>query len=268
MGTLYSYQRMYNEALLCYKKSLACDKALSDTIGMILSLRDIAGEYWGLQKKDSVVYYYKEAYHLAEKSNKEDLITMLSNQIAGFYAEIGDYIQAKNYLIETDASNSYSRSTVYSISAKLYHNLGKLDSATYYYQKLLIDGTLYAKRIANKGLAQIAAHKGKPNEALIYYQSYELITDSIYAMQDAENIRQLAVVYDYQLREKENNRLKSITAKQREMLFIISIIFLVFISLLSIYILYNRYRHIQTLRRLRELEIIKDILPDRNLLSR
>lgn len=258
MGTLYSYQRMYNEALLCYKKSLACDKALSDTTGMILSLRDIAGEYWGLQKKDSVEYNYRKAYHLARISNKEDLVTMLSNQIAGFYAEMADYVQAKKYLIETDASNLYSRSAVYSISAKLYHNIGNLDSATYYYKKLLVEGTLYAKRIANKGLAQIAAHKGKPNEALIYYQSYELITDSIYAMQDAENIRQLAVVYDYQLREKENNRLKSITAKQREMLFVVAIIFLVLISLLSIYILYNRYRHIQTLRRLRELEIIKD----------
>jgi len=96
MGTLYSYQRMHNEALLCYKKSLACDKALSDTIGMVLSLRDIAGEYWGLQKKDSVEYYYRKAYHLAKISNKEDLVTMLSNQIAGFYAEMADYVQAKN----------------------------------------------------------------------------------------------------------------------------------------------------------------------------
>ena len=245
MGTLYSYQRMYNEALLCYKKSLACDKALSDTIGMILSLRDIAGEYWGLQKKDSVEYYYRKAYHLARISNKEDLVTMLSNQIAGFYAEMADYVQAKKYLIETDASNLYSRSAVYSISAKLYHNIGNLDSATYYYKKLLVEGTLYAKRIANKGLAQIAAHKGKPNEALIYYQSYELITDSIYAMQDAENIRQLAVVYDYQLREKENQRLKQRNYTQQITFLIIIIIAIVICSSMWLYSQYHRRKQME-----------------------
>lgn len=245
MGTLYSYQRMHNEALLCYKKSLACDKALSDTIGMVLSLRDIAGEYWGLQIKDSVEYYYRKAYHWAKISNNEDLVTMLSNQIAGFYAEMANYVQAKKYLIETDASNLYSRSAVYSISAKLYHNLGKLDSATYYYKKLLVEGTIYAKRIANKGLAQIAAHKGKPNEALIYYQSYELITDSIYAMQDAENIRQLAVVYDYQLREKENQRLKQRSYAQQITFLILIIIAIVICSSLWIYSQYHRRKRLE-----------------------
>ena len=163
---------------------------------------------------------------------------MLRNQIAGFYAEMADYVQAKKYLIKTDASNLYSRSAVYSISAKLYHNIGNLDSATYYYKKLLVEGTLYAKRIANKGLAQIAAHKGKPNEALIYYQSYELITDSIYAMQDAENIRQLAVVYDYQLREKENHRLE-IKNKEKERQIIL--IFWITLLLSASFIIYYQY---------------------------
>ena len=163
----------------------------------------------------------------------------------GFYAEMADYVQAKKYLIETDASNLYSRSAVYSISAKLYHNIGNLDSATYYYKKLLVEGTLYAKRIANKGLAQIAAHKGKPNEALIYYQSYELITDSIYAMQDAENIRQLAVVYDYQLREKENQRLKQRNYTQQITFLIIIIIAIVICSSMWLYSQYHRRKQME-----------------------
>jgi DNA-binding CsgD family transcriptional regulator len=65
-------------------------------------------------------------------------------------------------------------------------------------------------------------------------------------------------LYNYQLREKENQQLKAITHQQREWLLIAVLLTFVLISFFIIYYIQGRYKHMQTLHRLRELEIIKE----------
>lgn len=258
MGTLFYYQMMYEEALPCHKNSLVCDISLKDTAGMILSLRDIAEDYWGLQKLDSTEYIYKEALQLSSKANIKDLTLMLNNQIAGFYTEIGNYIQAKNYLIPADLQNSYSRSATYSIAAKLYHAMGMADSASYYYKALLDDGTIYAKKMGHRGLAEIALEQNDQQTIISHLESYLELHDSIQNMDQKEMLYKMQSLYNYQLREKENQQLKAITHQQREWLLIAVLLTFVLISFFIIYYIQGRYKHMQTLHRLRELEIIKE----------
>lgn len=258
MGTLFYYQMMYEEALPCHKNSLVCDISLKDTAGMILSLRDIAEDYWGLQKLDSTEYIYKEALQLSSKANIKDLTLMLNNQIAGFYTEIGNYIQAKNYLIPADLQNSYSRSATYSIAAKLYHAMGMADSASYYYKALLDDGTIYAKKMGHRGLAEIALEQNDQQTIISHLESYLELHDSIQNMDQKEMLYKMQSLYNYQLREKENHSLELKNNAQQRTILIIFIFALTVSTILLIYSHYHRRRHSQ-LERLYKVQQEQDL---------
>ena len=61
MGSLFTYQGLYQEALEMHQKSLQCSEMLKDTVGMIYSMRDVVLEYRCLGQNDSVLPYYKKA---------------------------------------------------------------------------------------------------------------------------------------------------------------------------------------------------------------
>ena len=259
MGMLFLYQDVYEEAIKANRQSLQCSYNINDTIGAIYSLRDIGTNFTAFHQTDSALYYYNQAYELAVSFKDQEMQGIVLRALTSIYLQLGDTEMAQTTLQKslkcyTDAS----KLAIVSLSANLHKQIGNLDSATYFYQQLFEIGDIFDCYDAHKGLAYIANKKGNIQSVLYHTAKYQQCHDSIIDSMNSESIRKMQSLYNYQLREKENNRLKSITAKQREMFFIISIIFLVFISLLSIYILYNRYRHIQTLRRLRELEIIKD----------
>ena len=246
MGTLFSYQRIYDEALEYHQKSLSCDRLLGDTIGMILSLRDIAGEYWNQLQADSVLTYYQQAYDLALQLGQTRYIYMLRNQLASFYREIGKYDTAMQYIVPSaNSDNFYSKSAAYSITAELYYKQGEIDSATYYYKELLDYGTIYARSDAHKVLSEIAAKQGRPQQALLHFQEHQNLEDSIHQMDDAEAVRHLHSLYNYQLRERENHKLiLENERKERNLLLIVTISCLV-CSLLFIYIQHIRRKRNQ-----------------------
>lgn len=259
MGTLFLYQDVYEEAIKANRQSLQCSLFLNDTIGIIYSLRDIGTTFTAFHQADSALHYYNQAYELAVSIKDKDMQGIVLRAMTSLYLQLGDIELAQTTLqkslnYHTEASNL----AIISLSAKLQQQIGNMDSATYYYQQLLETGDLFDCYDAHKGLAYIAQEKGNIQSALQHIEKYQLCHDSIIDYINSENIQKMQSLYNYQLREKENNRLKSITGKQREMLLFTVIVFLVLIFLLSIYFLYNRYKHIQTLRRLRELEIIKN----------
>ena len=259
MGTLFLYQDVYEEAIKANRQSLQCSLFLNDTIGIIYSLRDIGTTFTAFHQADSALHYYNQAYELAVSIKDKDMQGIVLRAMTSLYLQLGDIELAQTTLqkslnYHTEASNL----AIISLSAKLQQQIGNMDSATYYYQQLLETGDLFDCYDAHKGLAYIAQEKGNIQSALQHIEKYQLCHDSIIDYINSENIQKMQSLYNYQLREKENNRLKSITGKQREMLLFTVIVFLVLIFLFSIYFLYNRYKHIQTLRRLRELEIIKN----------
>ena len=64
MGMLFLYQGLYNEALDVFKKRHICNVELKDSVGMVYTLRDMADAYRNINKEDSSIYYYREAYNM------------------------------------------------------------------------------------------------------------------------------------------------------------------------------------------------------------
>lgn len=209
MGTLFSYQNLYVEAIDMFKHSLQSNLILKDTVGMIYNFRDMASNYQNLLQQDSALYYYEKSYQFSKVINRIDLENAIQSQIARYYINIGNYkdayypLQAALHDIERP-----NRSGIYSIAARYYFNVGMKDSAVCYFQQLQDCGTLYAKEAAARGLAEITLSQGKNIAAARHLYQALLLGDSIHKITVTEDIRRSHALYKHQVREKENQRLK------------------------------------------------------------
>ena len=64
MGTLFLYQKIYDEALKMFKKALECNNIKENDTSIVFNLRDIANTYRCINQNDSSQYYFQKAYDL------------------------------------------------------------------------------------------------------------------------------------------------------------------------------------------------------------
>ncbi|MDR0961763.1 MAG: amino acid ABC transporter permease [Mediterranea sp.] len=227
LGTQFFYQDLYDEAMNMHKQAYQYSLNHNDSTGMILDLNSIAVTFSYMQPIDSAFYYNQQAFEMAKKLNNTKLLGLLSAQRASFYKKIEQYDLAMDN-IHFSMENLYtpSKSATYSIAAKLYHQANRIDSATYYYNQLLECGTIYAKQASHRGLAEIAISRNKPEEAVTHLTKYLQCNDSVQKLASAEAAQKLSHLYNYQIWEKENSRLKLEHTRLRLWLLIAGVTFI------------------------------------------
>ncbi|MBQ8521257.1 MAG: hypothetical protein IJ456_07775 [Bacteroides sp.] len=90
----------------------------------------------------------------------------------------------------------------------MYNGINQLDSATYYYNKVLEEKEMYTSQRAHFKLAEIAMKRGDAEAALEHTRKYKEWTTEVAQATNSETIHKMHSYYNYQLREKENNRLR------------------------------------------------------------
>lgn len=259
IGTLFSYQGMYAEALQMYKKGEQYDIILKDSAGMVFNLRDIASMYVELGKQDSALTYFKKANLLSQQIQRTDLFNMVQSQLADLYIDLQEYDSAQaalhHALRDIEQSN---KSGIYSIAAHFYDKTNKTDSAVWYYNELLDSGTVYAKKIANRRLLELAIKQNNTKEASDYLRGYLLNADSIEHLTKTEIIHRMHSIYNYQLREKENILLKSENHSKAVWLWVIAGGFILVLSLLITYRQYSKRKNLELKQQLDKLRLIEE----------
>ncbi|WP_455587318.1 tetratricopeptide repeat protein [Bacteroides sp.] len=259
IGTLFFYQGITDEALKAFRKAYQCDTLLNDSAGIAFDLQDIAETYRLNNNIDSALYYHQTAYDLASAMQCQTLVNMAQSQIASIYNQLKKYDLAKEALQPSLAHlHKPSKSSIYSIASELYHETGHTDSATYYYNELLTCGTIYAKQAAHQGLARIAIAQKRPQEALSHLQQYIECTDSIQRTTDTEVIRKMSSLYNYHLREKENEQLKMENEQNKISIIFILAISVILATLSFAYLQYSRKRRLELNIQLEKLKQLKE----------
>ena len=240
MGTLFSAQGLYAEALKMYKKSLQCSEELKDSVGVIYSLRDIAYAYWCLGQNDSVLPCYNRAHRWSVKWGNPELIGLINIQLADHYLEKGLYDSVRIYLPrDFTYLSGENRNAAYAINAYYYEALGRQDSATYYYTQLLNNGDVYAKALAARYLMQQATLNHSSKEVAVSQDTYLKYADSVQYLTKTEVVARMHSLYNYQLRERENASLQKAYASQTRNLLFVSCCLVV---ALSAFLVYRQYQ--------------------------
>lgn len=258
MGTLFSYQSMYTEALEMYKKGKECDNILKDSVGMVFKSRDIGNMYRELGKRDSTLAYFNEANQLSRQLQRPDLFNMMQGQLASLYTDLQKYDSARTVLQNAlRGIERPSRSAIYSIAARLYDVTNQIDSATWYYKELLDFGSTYAKQTAYRRLLELALKRNDLKQASGYLNGYLMYTDSMQKLTQTETIHRMHSLYNYQLREKENSRLKAKNSRQTSWIYIISGGFIIAILSFIAYHQHNKRKCLELKQQLGKLRIIE-----------
>ena len=240
MGELFLYQDVYSKAPEMFSRAYHYSLLSKDSVGMVYDLRDKGRAFSMLEQKDSALYYYRMADHMAVKENDERLKEMVNGELSGYYLKLNMYDEAyKSMQIAFRKIDSTNFAPRYITAANYFYHIHRLDSAEYYYSRLLHTGNCYYKAGGLHGLADIACQKGQDKKALNYFTKYVDCADSIHKKTYTETLLKVNALYNYQLKEKENNRLQVQAHKQQTWIFLL-------ISLISFLILaftaYRQYR--------------------------
>lgn len=243
-GTLFLYQDMYPEALQAFRGSFRCNQGLKDTVGMIFNCWDMANCYRNLEQPDSALWYFRQAGALSREAHRIDMFRDVQSQLAALYIDLGKYDSAHFALqVALQEIEEPNRSGIYTIAARFYFETGRMDSASWYCNRLLECGNVYSKQSAFRYLLEMALQHRDALAVERYYLGYCQYADSVQWLTQTETVRLAHAYYNYQYREKEIVRLQVENAR-RNLLIAVILGGLVLLSLL--FLLYWQYNKRKT----------------------
>ena len=220
-GTIFLDQNLFDEALAMYRRSFQCDSILGDTVNMAHGLRDMAQIYRHLEKNDSCGILLNQAYKLSKGSDNIFLKRTIVLSLVSFYLTEDKVNEAyrlySNNLMEVE---EMIQSPTYASAVMIYDKLGKSDSVYKYCNKIMSVGTPSAKQLALENLIDYYSVKGDLGKVRLLLKKYKDMSDTVRVMNTSETVMQMYSLYNYNLREKENTRLK-FEAKEKSFMFVL-----------------------------------------------
>ena len=220
MGSLLLRQRMVTASIEHVQAAYEYDVQQADTTGMIFDLRDMGNAFRCTEDEvDSCLNYYEEALRLATEQGDALMQEELKGSIAVYLIQT-DSLQAAwqllhPLLVDINQRDASSASTLRSTAAEYYLKTGNTDSACIFFEQLTESGTLYAKQEAYRQLAKHSLAKGDLQKAADLLLNYEKYTDSIAITMQTEALSQADALFNYRLRERENQRLMKTMTKTK-----------------------------------------------------
>lgn len=257
IGALFSYQDLFEEAILHFAEANRWAIWARDTSDIIFNYRDVAEQYKFIDKNDSSLLFYQKALEIAKMAKDTIMCNDVMAQMASLYNKMGNHILARKYILPSlSLIDSASISGICSIASETYARLGCNDSATVYFNKLLIYGNGYGKRYAYKQLSELAFQHGSIKSASDYFQRYKLLDDSIQKRDKAETVARMHAAYNYQKHERETARLKVANAQKEKMIAISGFVIAFLAGIIYVLI----YRNNQNkLRNARQQQLLREI---------
>ena len=158
------------------------------------------------------------------------------------YSAMNEYENHSGYF--TSKTHTDVKRTGYNYTKGLYYlGTGKLDSAEYFFRKLLHDGTtINDKYLAAWGITQLYYNKEQMDSVGKYALQTFLHSDTLYNIEVAENLQNAQAMYNYD-RHQEKALRKEMEAKEARIRFYQLTLGVVLLAIFSV-LLYRKYlRH-------------------------
>ena len=236
LGTLYSYQDIYEMALPLYKKTLTLLKKRNDSTNISFALRNIARVFTETHQQDSAIYYYEQAIKIATPQS----LFSLQNDLGSLYLKIGKYNEAYGYIQAAIQSCDHPKLAypLYLSLGEYYYRTAQYDSAQHYLNYSLQSTRPYTQAGCLYLLAQIEIQKFDFKNYLKYWDRYEQLRDSIENDSHFENIRIAQSMFNYQRIADEKNKYEQEAAKR--MIIIYQILIIITVLLIIFFFFFKR----------------------------
>ena len=149
-------------------------------------------------------------------------------------------------------------SAVYASVADVYRLAGKEDSASYYFNKIKNNGTIYAKEVAYRFFTRTGIERNGDKKILEDFDIYNSYIDSVRSVTSTEALAKANALYNYQLREVENIRLEKANTRMHAIVVIASLVALVLLLLSLALLQYHHHRRIRMQMQIERLKQIKE----------
>jgi tetratricopeptide (TPR) repeat protein len=257
IGNIFSYQYLFEDAILLLEKATYWALQANDTSAMIFNYRDLAEQFKYMNMPDSSFFYYEYALLLASQSKNINMANDVMMQMARLYVSEGRHRDALPFIRPAlNVIDSADISPTYAIASDVYKGCGIRDSALFCYNKLLRYGNIFGKHHAYQELSEIAVSANDIKTANNYYREYKLLDDSIRKMDNAETVARMHAAYNYQKHEKEAAQLKIANAHKEKIIIISGFVIAILVGI--VYILVNRNTQ-NKLRNARQQQLLKEI---------
>lgn len=209
MGYIFLYQGMYKKGFNTFSKAYKYNKAKENKSSQAFALCGMANCLQRMNDYKQAMQYFQQALTLAREAGDKSYEADILGQIANNYYYLKQYRIAEKYARQALAGvDSTTARPIYAIAADIYNKVGKEDSAVILYNKLYALDDVYAKHRASKRLGHYYLERKDMAKAAVFLDEYDRYTDSIQAITQTETVAKIDAVYNYNIREEENERLK------------------------------------------------------------
>lgn len=239
---IYEDSNMDDKALSMFKRALNYRKATKDSLSVVHLYTQVAWMYGALGDSVNCYRSFHQAIHLAKKLRNEVAACRAYQELGAYYTEFGNYAKGFEFIQKSLAHPDTTYMwPVYATKGMYYFYTNQLDSSHYYYTKLTAAPEDMRKRVAYQSLGQIAMKRKDYKTAATLYERYMMYADSALYKDNTKASKQIAEQYDYQLRERENAKLKAEAARQKIFTILLTVSFVLFIAIaVTLYEFYKR----------------------------
>ncbi len=246
MSVLYHRQRSPQLELEAERKAYNAAMKAKDTLAAISYYECMAGAYYSLGKKDSALAIVEKTILQYTLMNERASAAAQMAMASDFYIKKKDFKRADSHLKQYETYSGFfdkngeitpGRESYYYIKGLYYQGVQKLDSAIYFYRKLLnprLD--IEDVEMGYKGLMSVYHHLGMSDSTLKYADLYTQANDSASILHSADEITRMQALYNY----NESQRIaaeKSAEANRYKFLLLFSgAVFILFAHLINRYI--------------------------------
>ena len=260
MAELFHKQRYPKKEREMLDKAIAMAKIAKDTLMIMQSMMKISGIYWLENNKTKAAEVSRTTYRLCKEMGADslaasELATTISynlerNALDEAKREIDEYI-SKSGLVDKNGNVEKGCELFYYCLGEYYHKSCNIDSALYYYRKLVS----YDEKIMNlengyKGLMEVYMDLHQADSVVKYARLYADANDTANIRNSAKEVSRVQSLYDYSAHQQEA------LEKSKEVQNLWRMLFFCFVSVVVIicafYLFYKQYK-IRMLYKLKKL---------------
>lgn len=207
MALLFHKQRYPQMELEQWKQAMRYALLAKDTLMYIQCQDYISDAYFLLGKEDSVVYFIQQAYRNYLKYGREDWAAATQLVMADYYLKHDSLDKAKQALDEYRNGSGFFESNgdilpgygiFHSYIGEYYEKTARLDSAVFYYRKLLNDSAdIMNAENGYKGLMSVYAKMCEVDSVVKYAHLFANANDTANLRNSAHEISRTQALYDY-----------------------------------------------------------------------